>query len=487
MNYTMRGYETEALGQIRQAAHYYKRILFTMPTGAGKTLLACELVKTAREKMRYVLFLAYSEEVIKQTSSKLTDYGLEHGIIKAGYRPSLMANTQVASIMTLIRRELPFVPDVIFVDEAHRTMAKSYRQIIDACPDAWVIGLTATPCRMDGKGLGDVYQRLVIGVSMEELIKLGYLVPTKVYAPYTPDLRGVGTRGGDYKEEELEKIVNKPKLVGNIVEHWHRLAKGKRTICFATTLGHSNALVEDFRNTGVTAEHLDGETPMARRHEVLEEQERGNISVVSVVGLLQEGWDAPWVECMVGARPSKSLRWYMQTAGRTLRPCPEIGKEHALILDHAGNTMRFGFVHWDIDWTLDKSTSINKEHAKERKKKGLLEWVCPNCHFINEPPSGYSAQRVCASCGLKHVKVNGVAVKDGQLKELLAAHRKRTPQDRERIWKSCIAIAVSRNQKAGAAAAIYKSRTGVWPRNLQQLDGVNMQSKARAVWPGFMR
>lgn len=484
-NYTLRPYQTEALQRLRQAARHHKRLLFTMPTGSGKTLLACELVKTAKDKLRSVLFIAYSKEVIDQTSSKLTDYGLEHGIIKAGYRPSLMATVQVASIMTLVRRELPISPELIIIDEAHKTMANTYRKVVDTYPDAWVIGLTATPCRQDGKGLGNVYQDIVIGESMGALIDLGHLVRTKVYAPATLDLKGIGTRGGDYKEEELEKVVNKAKLVGDIVDHWQRLAGGKRTVCFATTIAHSNYIVEQFKNAGVSAEHLDGGTPMARRTELLYGLRDGNIDVISNVGVLQEGWDEPSVECMIQARPTKSLRLYMQTIGRSLRPWS--GKDYALILDHAGNTIRHGFVHEDIEWTLDKSTSINKEREKEREAKGLIEWVCLNCHYVNQPPGSYGVQRVCASCGLRHVKVNSVAVKEGRLEELKAAHRQRTPVEKERVWKACIAIAVARNQKAGAAAWIYKTKTGSWPRQLPDLKSVNWKSKARSVWPGFVR
>lgn len=485
--YALRPYQIEALSRLRQAARHKKRLLFTMPTGSGKTLLACELVKTAREKLRSVLFLAYGKENIDQMSGKLDDYGLEHGIIKAGYRPSFMATVQVASIMTLIRREIPLPPDVILVDEAHRITAKSYRQIVDAYPEAWDIGLTASPCAPNGKGLGDVYEDLIIGESMENLIKLGHLVRTRVWAPSTPDLRGVHTRGGDYVEEELEGRVNKAKLVGDIVEHWQRLAAGKRTVCFATTIAHSNHIVEQFKHAGVKAEHLDGETPTKRRTELLHRLRDGDIHIISNVGVLQESWDEPTVECMIQARPTKSLRFYLQTIGRSLRPCPKIGKDHALILDHAGNTIRHGFVHEDIPWTLDTSKSIYKEIEKAREEKSLKEWVCPNCLFVNIPPVNYGVQRVCASCGLKHVKVNGVPVKDGKLQELKAIHRKRTSDEKARVWKGCIAIAVHRNQKAGAAAHIYKGKTGVWPRDLPDLRGVNWKSKARDVWPGYMR
>ena len=484
-NYTLRPYQTEALQRLRQAAKKKKRLLFTMPTGSGKTLLACELVKTAKEKLRSVIFLAYSKENIDQMSRKLSDYGLEHGIIKSGCRPSLMATVQVASIMTLIRREMPFSPDMILVDEAHRVTAKSYRGIVDAYPEAWDIGLTASPVAPNGKGLGDVYDDLVVGMQMQELIQLGYLVPTKVYAPSTPDLKNIGIRAGDYKEEELEKRVNKAKLVGDIVEHWQRLANGKRTVCFATTIAHSNHIVEQFKHAGIAAEHLDGETPDARRTELLERLRDGNIDIISNVGVLQESWDEPSVECMIQARPTKSLRFYIQTIGRSLRPHPN--KEYALILDHAGNTLRHGFIHENWDWTLDTTKSVSKENEKKREAKGLTEWICPNCHFVNQPPGNFGVQRVCGSCGLRHVKVNGVAVKDGKLKELKAVHRKRSTDEKERVWKSCIGIAVAKNYKAGAAANIYKTKTGAWPRNLPDLQGVNWKSKAKDVWPGYLR
>jgi superfamily II DNA or RNA helicase len=188
--------------------------------------------------------------------------------------------------------------DLVFIDECHRSLARSYVELLGHYPRAVIIGLTATPYRADGKGLGDMYDALVLVSSPRELIDHGYLVEPRVFTvpeSAMPDLDGVRVRGGDYDEKALERAVDRSVLVGNIVEHWLKHAGGIRTVAFAVSVAHSRHIVERFREAGVAAEHLDGATPTTERDAILARLEEGTTTVVSNVGCLCEGYDQPAV------------------------------------------------------------------------------------------------------------------------------------------------------------------------------------------------
>ena len=258
-----------------------------------------------------------------------------------------MIGVQVASVQTLWsrcyrgREDLP-PANIVFVDEAHHCPAQTYRKILESYPDAQVIGLTATACRRDGRGLGSIFDTLIEGPQVQELIDQGYLVPTKVFAPSQPHLEGVKVRNGDYAENELAVRMDRPELVGDIVSHWLRLAEKRKTVVFASSVGHSVHLADEFKRSRIRAAHIDGGTEKAERDEILGELDvGGNVDVVCNCMVLTEGWDQPNVACTVLARPTRSMGLFLQMIGRVLRPFPH--KLNALILDHAGAVFAHGF------------------------------------------------------------------------------------------------------------------------------------------------
>jgi DNA repair protein RadD len=276
--------------------------------------------------------------------------------------------------------ELP-AADLVIVDEAHHSPAATYQRLLAAYPNATIIGLTATPCRGDGRGLGGTFELMIEGPPVVELIDGKYLVGTRVYAPVRPDLTGVHVRRGDYVEAELAARMNTAKLVGDVVEHWCRLAERRPTVVFAVDVAHSVHLRNEFRRAGVLAEHLDGSTPLEERDQILAQLSDGRIEVVTNCMVLTEGWDQPNVSCLILARPTKSLGLYRQMVGRCLRTWP--GKTEALILDHAGATFEHGFAEDPIEWTLfEDRRAENKKHSARGTPHAPALTTCPECSAV---------------------------------------------------------------------------------------------------------
>ena len=272
-----------------------RRIIEVAPTGAGKTVIGANIIKKYVDAYKDVLVLAHRREIITQTSAKLFANDISHGIIQAGFQGRPLERVQVASIQTLHRRaiysdkfELPRA-DLLVIDECHHSPARTYRKIIESYRNAIVLGLTATPCRGDGRGLGGIFEAIVECPQVPELIELGYLVKTRVYAPVDPDLRGVRTQAGDYAETQLAERMDRPKLVGDIVTHWHKYGERRKTVAFAVSVNHSIHIRDEFIKSGVRAEHIDGSTPKPERDASLARLESGEIELISNCMVLTEG------------------------------------------------------------------------------------------------------------------------------------------------------------------------------------------------------
>ena len=404
MTDVLRPYQTEVVAQIEQAiAAGEKRLLIVAPTGSGKTVVASAVINSFTQRYQPVVVLAHRKEIIDQTSRKLHDSKITHGIIKAGYSPRPMEWVQVASVQTLwvraMRSDAMTLPpaDLLIVDECHHATATTWRKIIEAYPDAVLIGLTATPCRGDGFGLGGIFTTMIECPQIPDLIEQGgWLVKSRVYAPVAPNLRGVHVRHGDYVETQLAERMDKPKLVGDIVTHWHKYGDRRRTVAFACSIGHSIHIRDEFIKAGVRTEHLDGSTPDDERDAILARLASGETEVVCNCMVLTEGWDMPEVGCAILARPTKRMGLYRQMIGRVLRPTE--GKTDAIILDHSGAVFQHGLPEDRVTWTLDperKATSPAQMARLTHQVGRLLECSqcgalrlggepCPHCGFLPE-------------------------------------------------------------------------------------------------------
>jgi DNA repair protein RadD len=407
----LRPYQSAVVEQFeRMVESGRRRVILVAPTGSGKTVVAGEIVKRAVATGKRVLFLSHRVEITKQTSAKLQAVGIPHGILQAGFATELNAPVQVASVQTLHARairgskiELP-PADLLVVDECHHATAQTYKKIISAYPDAVLLGLTATPCRGDGRGLGGIFDELVECPQVAALIEQKYLVGTKVFAPAQPDLAGVTVRQGDWAENQLAERMDRPKLVGDIVTHWQRHAEGRRTVVFATGVQHSVHIRDEFRKAGVACDHLDGSTPADERDDILRKLACGAIDVVCNCQVLTEGYDLPAIGAIVLARPTRKMGLFRQMVGRGLRPAE--GKADLILIDHAGAVHRHGFPEDHVTWTLDPDRHADNPTHRQRsegdfrsrlvdcKKCGALRTggePCKHCGFMPAPPPRHVA------------------------------------------------------------------------------------------------
>jgi superfamily II DNA or RNA helicase len=361
-------------------------VLYQGPTGCGKTVLFAAVVAGAAARNKRVAILGHRDEILQQIDTALDSLNVAHGIVAAGYAESPLMPVQIASVATLVRRlhRVAGGIDLLVIDEAHHAAAGMWRKILAAFPTAKVLGVTATPQRLDGKGLDDIFDVLVTGPTVSELITQGYLSKFATFAPArTIDLSGIKTRAGDYMIEALAARMSKGVIITGAVDDYERLVKGAPTIAFCVDIDHSQRVAEAFRERGYRAAHLDGETPTAERRRLIAALATGELQLLSNCGLIAEGLDVPGVTAVILLRPTKSLALYLQQVGRALRPAP--GKQRALILDHAGNAFRFGPADAPRKWSLEGCPKESGEPPYRR---------CPECGAINP-----LAAMICAECG----------------------------------------------------------------------------------------
>jgi len=298
-----------------------------------------------------------------QTSRKLAEFKMPHGVLMAQKSPNAMASTQVASIQTFnarIEREdfIKPIATLIILDEAHRSISNSFKKLIDQYPEAFIVGLTATPIRADGKGLGGIYDELVECGSIRSLTKQGYLVKNRIIAPSIPDLQSIRIVAGDYDKGQLNQKMNNPKLVGDIVSHWVKHGENRPTVVFASSIAHSKYISNIFNHNGIPSGHIDGVMDEIERERQLQRLKNDEIKVLCNCMVLTEGWDEPKVSCVILARPTKSYGMYLQMIGRSLRPYPN--KVDTLIIDHSGAVYEHGFPEDVPKWTLKDTTKKEK-------------------------------------------------------------------------------------------------------------------------------
>jgi len=399
-------------------------------------------------------------------SEKLTEWNTPHGMIASGFTPSPRELIQVLTVQTLHRRLGTISPfDFLLFDEAHHCCAASYIEILAAHPEAWVVGVTATPSRLDWRGLGRVFGSLICGPTVAELTEAGYLVPALVYTPDAVDMSGLHTKMGEYVTAEAEERINKPSITGSAVDHYRRITPGKRAIAFCISIKHSQDVAAEFSASGIPAAHIDGTMDRHVLGGILGKFGRGEILVLTNCALVSEGFDVPAVEVCIMLRPTLSLALYLQMVGRVLRPSP--GKTQAVIFDHVKNSFynldgdlraKHGFPDDDREWSLEGGV---KKRAKSAEEIALPFKRCPKCSatykpFVTKctaqlPPDSHICGYVFESVGRSEIERV-----EGELKPITHDDVGKSPQQRKKIVD--LPVILARNQGREALDAIARER-----------------------------
>jgi DNA repair protein RadD len=498
---TLRPYQKSAIELLRKRYEEgRRRMILVAPCASGKMFMVAAIIRGTTVP---ALFVAHRKELIDQCYRELERQGLSHiGVMRgADERIDPSATIQVASIQTLARRNKPKA-GLIFIDECHRSAGDQFREhIFDAYPDAIIIGLTATPTRLDGKPLGgDLFQTLDVVATYEDLISKNWLSAPVCYGWPPPDLSAIPVSHGDFVETPLSSVMSDSVLVGDVVEHWVKHANlypdtnGKltirgeyrRTFCFAVDIAHSKAIVARFKDSGVAeAEHLDGTTPEHERDAMLRALAEHEIDIISNCNVLLEGIDIPSAKCVIHARPTQSIVLFRQSCARIFRPWCEACKgpcgKHPyvvpLILDHGGSYDRHGSPTEDLAWQLKSKVTRYASQVPEKRCTacGLYvlagKYICPHCGFEFDMSKDPGAVK-------EEVKTE-LALKDPELV-------------RRAYYDKMVAIAMARGYKPGFASAKFKERYAKWPpkswgettqakfaSDLQWQEGVEYRRKAK--------
>jgi DNA repair protein RadD len=430
----LRDYQHRQVADLRDALHTgYRRIVVQAPTGSGKTHSIAAVTAAATDASLRVLVLATRSRLIRQLHERLEQFAVPHGVVAAPL-PELrdnMATVQVASVDTLYRRALadkrmPLPPaDVVIFDEAHLAGADSRLAILESFPNAFRIGFTATPARKSGRGLGAVFEAMILGPSVPELIAAGMLVRPRIFnLPVVTDseLSEIPKdAANDYQPKALGALLSRPKLVGDVVGNWLRIAAGKRSLCFAVNKAHGAQLVQEFLQAGVAAELLTDADSEETREQVVARLEGGATKIIVNCFLLAYGVDIPSLECIVLARPTRSLVMYLQMAGRGMRPAED--KADFLLIDHGRVVETLGLPHAPREWTLDEARNVNAEAREQTIRKSVEEKprTCPECkHLWLVSEEG----EACRECGWVPVpRPKDVVVEEAELRELESADK----------------------------------------------------------------
>ena len=380
----LRDYQVKAIEGIR--AHFKrgsKKVLLHLATGAGKTHCFSYMLKQCHEKNTKAIMVVRGRDLVDQASERLEHEDVPHGVLMAGHQKfDLSKNIQICSIDTINARSIYPEASFIVIDEVHMAGSESFKKFIEHYPDAFILGVTATP--YGDADLTHVVKDVVAPIPIQNLIDQGYLVDAKYYsAPEYIDLSDVKITKGDYNEKQLSEKMSDIKLIADIVGAYKKHGDNRKSLCFAVNIEHSKKIAQSFNDSGIPAIHLDAKASREERLAAIEGLKDGVYKVITNVGIFTTGVDIPFLECIIMARPTKSYNLFIQMLGRGTRIYP--GKEYFLVLDHGQTVSEHGFI------TMNRDISINKERRNKNGAAPVKQ--CPECFAIN-----FAAASKCVLC-----------------------------------------------------------------------------------------
>lgn len=437
----LRDYQKDLIEKVRGELRRHRRVLAVLPCRAGKTVCFAYMAErhAAKKRGACVWFLVHRKELVDQAKSTFSRMGIPTDRVLIG-----MVQTASRHIADLPR------PTLIIFDEAHHSTAATWSRIIGAYPDVPVIGLTATPCRMDGRPLGDVYGGIAVGVSAEWLLEHGYISPYKYYAPdIRLDEAQWQTKGSDYDMESVERTVDRPEIYGDVMRY---VRPGRRTIIYCPTVAYSEKLAEALSAAGIPTVHVDGNLAPDERDRRIAAFRSGKASALANCFLVGEGLDVPECDTVVMLRPTKSTALYIQQAMRCMTRFP--GKT-AEVYDLVGNVYRHGMPTDDREWSLARS-------VKARNPSGEKDVIIRECESCFRVYGGNA--RICPYCGHDNglTRAQMKEHRDAELREIKELERRkaRTEQGMARTIEELIKIGRERGYRnpRGWAYRVYSSR-----------------------------
>lgn len=442
MSLVLRPYQAKAVHDLRLAFRHGARApLLVLPTGGGKTICMAEILRSLSARGRSAMVLVHRRELIAQTSHKLDLAGVPHGIIAAGVTPA-DAPIQIASVQTLVRRleRIATPPDLIVIDEAHHATSSSWSRVLQHWPDALRLGVTATPIRLDGRGLSAAFDCLVHGPSVADLTRAGFLCASRIYAPpVVADLSQLRRRAGDFAIDQAADAMDRPTVTGDAISHYQRLAGAQRAIAFCCSVQHAEHVCACFNAAGIPAATLLGSLDPVRRDDAVARFANCELQILVTVDVVSEGFDIPAAGCAILLRPTQSLGLYLQQVGRVLRPSP--GKQHAIILDHVGNVHRHGWPDDHRDWSLDGVL----------KRAGAGGSAAPSVRTCSECFAAFKPAPICPACGAPSQPTKReIQQREGELRELArqaVARSHRRDQGQARTLQQLIHLGQARGMK----------------------------------------
>lgn len=371
---TLRDYQIHLLCKTVEAFERgFHRPLVVAPCGAGKSYIFAEMIRRTNGE---VLVLTHRQELKQQHEELLRNLGI--------------TNARVSMILTEANRLGKYpTPKLIITDEAHLSRSNSWVKVLEYY-NTYTVGLTATPIRLDGKPLGDIYDILVCGVDTKWLIENGRLAPYEYYAPTLVDTTNLATRYGDYVVSDLEKIMNERAIYGNVIETYKKYAPGERSICYCVSVTHARETADAFNSAGISAEFIHSGTPTGRRKEIMDDFRNGKILILVNVGIISEGISIDEVTCCLLLRATESVALGIQQMMRCMRYLP--GKT-AKILDFVGNYTRIGTPDEPRSWSLEKP--MQKKKLLDENGNFYIR-CCPECFLT------FATAPKCPYCGAEY-------------------------------------------------------------------------------------